>query len=233
MAIESICSGCGQKLSVADENAGKQARCPACGNIYTIPSPAEAAVANPNPSPSLGSGQPGTASSPAEYWMRATDGNEYGPVDQATLHRWFAEGRVGPGYQLRQGEFGSWQVADLFRPTAPLVNPNSNNPYADNPYQATAAAAASNMYRYPKSDKSGLVLAFGILGFFLCPIFAIAAWIMGHSALKDIAAGQADPSSKTLVQVGYYLGIASVVINMLCLAGYFVIIAITIVGGVR
>ena len=37
MAIETPCSGCGQKLAVAEEHAGKQARCPSCGEIYTVP----------------------------------------------------------------------------------------------------------------------------------------------------------------------------------------------------
>jgi uncharacterized RDD family membrane protein YckC len=31
------CSGCGKRLRVPDESAGKQARCPACGEISTVP----------------------------------------------------------------------------------------------------------------------------------------------------------------------------------------------------
>lgn len=37
MAIESVCSGCGQTLSVPEEHGGKQARCPSCKTIYTVP----------------------------------------------------------------------------------------------------------------------------------------------------------------------------------------------------
>lgn len=37
MAIESICSGCGRGLSVGNEHVGKKARCPNCGQIYTVP----------------------------------------------------------------------------------------------------------------------------------------------------------------------------------------------------
>ena len=37
MPIEMTCTGCGQTLRVADEHAGKKARCPACGTIAEVP----------------------------------------------------------------------------------------------------------------------------------------------------------------------------------------------------
>ncbi|HPM80224.1 MAG TPA: hypothetical protein PLF81_05965 [Candidatus Anammoximicrobium sp.] len=37
MSIEIGCTGCGQTLRVADEHAGKKARCPACGTIVQVP----------------------------------------------------------------------------------------------------------------------------------------------------------------------------------------------------
>ncbi len=37
MSIELNCTGCGQMLRVADEHAGKKARCPACGTIVEVP----------------------------------------------------------------------------------------------------------------------------------------------------------------------------------------------------
>ncbi len=37
MPIEMSCTGCGQTLRVADEHAGKKARCPACGTIAEVP----------------------------------------------------------------------------------------------------------------------------------------------------------------------------------------------------
>jgi hypothetical protein len=40
MSIELNCTGCGQMLRVADEHAGKKARCPACGTIVEVPSSA-------------------------------------------------------------------------------------------------------------------------------------------------------------------------------------------------
>jgi phage FluMu protein Com len=43
MPIEMRCAGCGQTLRVADEHAGKKARCPACGTIAQVPPAQEAA----------------------------------------------------------------------------------------------------------------------------------------------------------------------------------------------
>jgi hypothetical protein len=247
VAIETICTGCGQKLSVADENAGKRARCPACGNVYTIPAVSQLPTASQTFTPAPDSNFTGssaplqdttTSSTPdgLQYWMRAVDGNEYGPVDQFTLQRWFREGRVGPGYQIRTSEFGNWQAAELFRPSLPQSsaslggNPGAGYSAADaNSYSPVDPALG--MYRYPKADPGVKILILGILGFVCCPVFGVAAWIMGHTALNDIAAGRVDPNSKGLVQAGYYIGIASVLINILCLGGSFVLRALSLVGG--
>jgi hypothetical protein len=42
------CTGCGQTLRVGDEHAGKQARCPACGTIASVPVPGTTAVLSPD-----------------------------------------------------------------------------------------------------------------------------------------------------------------------------------------
>lgn len=47
MAIEIGCTGCGQTLRVADEHAGKKARCPACGTIVQVPEAGMAAPLEP------------------------------------------------------------------------------------------------------------------------------------------------------------------------------------------
>jgi ribosomal protein S27E len=52
MPIEMRCTGCGQALRVADEHAGKKARCPSCGTIAEVPlsggvSPLAGASASP------------------------------------------------------------------------------------------------------------------------------------------------------------------------------------------
>src|SRR5687768_8025488 len=45
MAISFACPGCGKKLKVGDEHAGKKSKCPGCGQVVAIPA-AGAAVAS-------------------------------------------------------------------------------------------------------------------------------------------------------------------------------------------
>jgi hypothetical protein len=51
MPIEMPCTGCGQTLRVADEHAGKMARCPKCGAVVTVPTGETAATAIPRLEP--------------------------------------------------------------------------------------------------------------------------------------------------------------------------------------
>src|SRR5687767_11553899 len=116
MAIETICSGCAKKLRVSDEHAGKQARCPECGTIYTVPqvvdSPRSSFDEAPREEPlsgrALGSlGAPAFANPPAKepqperWFMKIDDGREFGPVERSVLDQWFAERRIGPSTRLK------------------------------------------------------------------------------------------------------------------------------------
>ncbi|NUQ65027.1 MAG: hypothetical protein HUU20_21390 [Pirellulales bacterium] len=74
MPIEFRCGKCGKLLRTADDTAGKQAKCPECGEVTTIPSPS----ALP-PLPSSGQGSPfHTGSSPG-----ASAGSPFGSGSQA------------------------------------------------------------------------------------------------------------------------------------------------------
>lgn len=248
MAITTTCSGCGKTLAVADEFAGRQARCPSCGQIYTVPSASSAEGAPSSPpfggtspatqdaggpldlgSPTITSGgaAPGDEAT-IHYWMKTTNGHEYGPVDRATLNRWFDEGRVGAGYEIRAGEYGNWQPAHVFQPGSVGRNiGGSTNPFA--PYPTTGGAPLGR--QYPKQDQSGLVLAMGILSWIVCPICGVIAWVMGSQALKDMQQGTADPTNRGLVQVGYYLGMVNVILAICCFGFYILMIALFAIGG--
>ncbi len=254
MAIETICSGCGQKLAVDAAHAGKRARCPACGQIYTVPL-AVTPAAQPTvgeqastPDSSIPADHPGLAETIAnpnaqvgetdellqQFWMQTGDGSEYGPVDRANLHRWFNEGRVGPGYQIRQGDIGPWQSADLFRP-------QPTNPYADaQPVQATQQPYASVQAigaapTYAKADASSMVLTMGILAWvFLLlgcvPISwipGLVAWIRGRNSIREIQNGRMDPTNLALIQTGYYLGMVNVILTCLLTMAFALLIAIS------
>lgn len=158
------------------------------------------------------------------YWMKTTNGHEYGPVDRAMLGRWFAEGRVGAGYEIRAGDYGSWQPAHMFQTT---ITSGSTNPFA--PYPSSGAAPLAR--QYPKADQSGLILAMGILAWIVCPICGVIAWVMGGQALRDIQQGLVDPTNRGLVQVGYYLGMVNVILAICCFGFYVLFFAMLAIGG--
>jgi len=64
MSIEIGCTGCGQTLRVADEHAGKKARCPACGTIVQVPEAGAAPLEPVTESPFSVSPQPAVDENP-------------------------------------------------------------------------------------------------------------------------------------------------------------------------
>src|SRR5687768_16532938 len=122
MAIEIICKGCSRKLRVADENAGKVARCPSCGETFTVPS---GPGATSTPTAPFGSSAfaPTTPlasapiSAPSDRWfLKTEDGTTYGPTSKSELDSWVAEGRVTAASRLlREGET-AWQPASNLYP---------------------------------------------------------------------------------------------------------------------
>jgi len=56
--------------------------------------------------------------------------------------------------------------------------------------------------------RGGLVLALGILGWCLvCPVFSVAAWVIGSSDLREMRCGRMDPGGSGTTQAGRVLGI--------------------------
>lgn len=64
MPIQFSCP-CGKKLSVADAHAGKQGKCPQCGQVLTVPVPAAAAASGGIPMPPALGGAQGVAAQAA------------------------------------------------------------------------------------------------------------------------------------------------------------------------
>ncbi len=64
-----------------------------------------------------------------------------------------------------------------------------------------------------KPHRGTMLIIFGVLGIICCVIFGILAWVMGQGDLKEMAAGQMDPSGEGMAKVAKILGIVSVVLN--------------------
>jgi hypothetical protein len=87
------------------------------------------------------------------------------------------------------------------------------NPFGDesespkNVGGATISPVAVSPVRHAAPHRGGLILVLGILGWIIgCPIFSVAAWMMGSSDLREMRCGRMDPAGKGLTQAGYILG---------------------------
>lgn len=77
-----------------------------------------------------------------------------------------------------------------------------------------------------KQANGVLILILGILGFvgFGC-LTGLPAWIMGRNSMKDIESGVADPSERTLVQVGMILGMITTILTVVFVCLWLVMVA--------
>ena len=60
-----------------------------------------------------------------------------------------------------------------------------------------------------KPHRGAVILAFGILGFVVCQLFGVAAWVMADNDLKEMRRGYMDPSGRDLTNTGRILGMVA------------------------
>jgi hypothetical protein len=208
MAIETKCPGCQRTLRVGNEHAGKQARCPMCNTIYVVAG-GETSESQP------------PASKPDDPWyMKTPEGQVFGPVNRAELERWLAEGRISAECELRTRENQEWRPADEYfgvlstaaRPRTeqhPAAGGSGSVQATDNPFRSGDAGAGDfrTQPSFQIPHRGAMVLAFGILGWiFTCPVFAVMAWVMGTSDLREMRCGRMDSGGMGLTQAGHILG---------------------------
>ncbi|MEC7978735.1 MAG: hypothetical protein VXY82_00180 [Planctomycetota bacterium] len=190
MSIEIQCNGCHSNLRVPDEHAGKQARCPKCGTIQTIPG-----AATPFPSPASET----TDFRLDQWYIRTPEGVEYGPVPRVELDQWVSESRLSAESRIRRAT-ETWMPATTLYPELPSVSPKR--------YQSGDLLSAHPSNVYAESHRGALILILGIFGLLLtCPILSIMAWVMGAKDLAMMKSGVMDPAGRDMTRVGYFLGL--------------------------
>jgi hypothetical protein len=217
MYIETACPGCGRKLRVAADQAGKAARCPICSTIYNVPdSAASASVAT-------------SASERSPLWqLKTPEGQIYGPVSREILDQWVAQGRISADCSLMCESDGIWQDATVVYPVLqPVTQPVRPTIFDDNPVSGLPQGPRGGevgRVRVLNGHRGGLILALGIISWAVgCPIFGIMAWIMGSSDMRDMQRGMMDPSGRGITQAGQIIGMVHVLLALLVLvAGAFV-----------
>ena len=227
MSIDTICQGCARKLRVADEFAGKKARCPDCKTVYVVPAKSESFHEGREETPAR-------SVSPEQWMLRTETGDEYGPVAKAELDAWLSQGRITSRCFLRRED------SDRYQPAAAIYSslqgsspfPAQQNPFADRPEQEDHPYVApqtgpQNMTPggYMTPHRGGVVLALGIcaLVFNLCLVPGIMAWYMGNSDLKAMNRGDMDLEGRSLTQVGMILGIVGTTLTVLCCSPFFLL----------
>lgn len=136
MAIETICTGCGQRLRVAAEHAGKKARCPSCGTIYEVPLPG--VVSRPSPSAPAD-----PLSSPYSQAPNAQAPNSQAPNAQAPNSQ-------APNSQAPNSQAPNLQSTYTQGPSEPQGVPHANS----DPTAANVPSSGSDLWQLRTADGS-------------------------------------------------------------------------------
>lgn len=83
-----------------------------------------------------------------------------------------------------------------------------------------------------KPHRGTLILVLGILGLVLCGPLGIAAWIMGQGDLKEMDAGQMDPSGRSLTNAGRICGIIATILFALGILVFLILFAFGLLGAI-
>lgn len=217
MTLEFRCPACGRPLRIAAEHAGKQIRCPACQQISTAATP--------------GSLSEAAATTPTTTWhLKTPAGPIYGPISWPEVEAWAAEGRITADCQLSESSGGPWTDASEYLPQL-LQPPKPVHTFSpSSPAVPLAQVPAPLTGGYVTPHRGGLILALGLIGFFVsCPIVSLMAWVMGSHDLNEMRAGRMDRSGEGLTQVGQVLGL---ILSVLWILFGVVTLAIVLIAAV-
>lgn len=81
----------------------------------------------------------------------------------------------------------------------------------------------------PEYPRGTMILVFGILSLVCCGLFlGIPAWVMGNSALKDIARSGVVYSNRGTIKAGMICGIIGTALSALGIVFYLIVIGIAV-----
>ena len=220
MPIESVCGGCSAVLRVSEEYAGKQAKCPDCGAVYTVPVSTSAARQD-----DMFRAQPVVPPPDHSWYLQTADRRVFGPITRSALDDWAREGRINDTCLIREGD-GGWTSPRAIYPQ--LLQPEIGNPF---PSSTTAPVVApSQAWAVP--HRGGLILGLGLAGLLVnCPILSVMAWVMGSGDLEEIRRGRMDPSGQGATQAGRILGIIITCLWLVGVLALFFFFLVALIAG--
>lgn len=247
MPIEFKCH-CGQRLKVADTNAGKRAKCPKCQAELRVPdaTPAETPFAPAAASPGFAAAAAPAAAAPAGggWTVQTAEGEQYGPISRTELDQWLAEGRLDENCQLLREGWDQWKWANEVYPSIGGAGGGGSPAIkSDNPFDFSSGSSGGNRgggggggyssgggYTYVKPHRGTMVLVMGILSIVFCPFLGIFAWMMGAADLREMKSGRMDKSGEGHTQAGYICGIIGTV--LFAIQVVFILLYIVLIVGV-
>jgi len=233
MPIEFRCTQCNRLLRTQDDTAGKQAKCPECGAILTIPGPATPPGPTTPPSggpespfgpavaPGAGAGSPfvsgGAAeaenpyASPADYTVAAPPAHTLvpGPIVPTRIEVGDVFGRA---WEIFKDNMGLCIGAVVI---VGIIN-----------YVVAQIANVSSSMVGAAADDEVVAVVFALLGSCAAQLFAL--WLNIGQGLLFLKVGRGQEASLADVFRGgpYYLTVlgASLLVSLICFAGFLLLI---------
>ncbi|MEM1228463.1 MAG: DUF4339 domain-containing protein [Planctomycetota bacterium] len=166
MGIRFACHGCGKRLNIKSELAGRRGICPACAIRFRIPNhdcetstPIETSETDDDvslarkSSVSVTNSTNGSASDTAvsqepavfggrntTWYVRPPSGGQYGPADGPTMRQWLGEGRVAETSMVWRDGWNDWRAARSTFDTLPEAPWTSLTPNGVTPIPDETAA---------------------------------------------------------------------------------------------
>ena len=144
-----------------------------------------------------------------QYYFKASDENEYGPIDEGEIRAWLQQGRMNQGSMVRAVDSEEWRLLNDYPELMALLAPSSSAP------PSSPSSPQADVKHYAP-HRGTLILTFGILGIACCFPLGIAAWIMGNNDMQQIEAGMMDPTGKGTTNAGKICGIIGAILGIFC-----------------
>jgi hypothetical protein len=146
MSIEFRCTGCGKLLRTGDNTAGRQAKCPQCGALVTIPAAPAGQLTSPPPPafPPAADETLNPFQSPRASTMSAADTPPYGPLQPVTLD---VADVLGRSWEIFKGNLGMCYAVVLVAWLTPVGVNLAISAFATAASRATGVVAVGSLIR--------------------------------------------------------------------------------------
>jgi hypothetical protein len=144
-----------------------------------------------------------TDPTPASFRIIGGDGEEYGPVDLATLQEWAGQRRVAASTKVWDSRTGNWQPADRIPELARVFGIASAPPAILMPVSLAG----------PRTNPLAVwSLSLSVVGLSCCGCLSIPAIILGFIALSQIK--QRGDGGRGIAIAGVAIGIFSLLLSV-------------------